>query len=383
MKIFWVLTIFEYKKILQRKTVWITMGVLIIMMLLVSCMTVLTSQFNTAEGEVISGYEIVQRNREAEKLMEGKKIDDFLLQEAQSDSGDFTDGLFSMMYSILRQELLSDREEPVTAKEFYTKRETVLQQNRAENYLSEGETKYLKSQEEKVKIPFQYQYAGGYQSMGTALYSVVVMQILLCAICISGIFSEEHVRKTDQLILSTRFGRKISYAAKITVGLTYSLFSTIILIIVAAVPTFIIYGTEGFGAQIQMLLPGTSWSLNAGEMVLILVGICLVSALLNSAAAMFLSELLKGSVQTIAIMVGVMLLALFLNIPGQYRILAQIWESIPMKMMVGGTFGPKLFPFFGTYLTAWQLVPVIYLVIVTAVSFIGRRLYCNYQVGAR
>lgn len=382
MEHFFALAGFEYKKLMQRKTVWITMIVLSAVVLLAVCIPVLSSSYSIA-GEEVSRYELIQRNRADEKLLEGRPVDETLFREVQSDSDSVPEGIFSMMYSVMGLEIYSLDKHMITADEFYEKREVVIQNSWVENRLTKGEIEYLREQEEKVEIPFSYQYAGGYRNMKTTLYTIVILQILLCAICIPGIFSEEHVRKTDQLILSSPFGKKVSYAVKVMVGSTFALLGTVIMIIVAAVSTFLIYGMEGSHAQMQVLLPETSGSLRAGEMVMILTGICLGSALLHSIAAMLLSELLKGSVPTMAILVGSMMLALFLEIPGRYRVLAQIWGSTPMRMIMEEAFGPRLVPMFGTYLAAWQCVPVFYLLIAAVMALVGKRLYCNYQVGAR
>ena len=115
------------------------------------------------------------------------------------------------------------------------------------------------------------------------------------------------------------------------------------------VPVFVIYGTDGFQAQLQLFQPNDVWLLTAGELLLILIGLSLVTALFHSAAAMVLGERLKSNMTPMAVMVGFLLFSLLFNIPEQYRILSQIWDYVPRTFWLIG----------GLSVTAWYLSPDI------------------------
>uniref|UniRef100_UPI00405796EC hypothetical protein n=1 Tax=Acetatifactor sp. TaxID=1872090 RepID=UPI00405796EC len=70
------------------------------------------------------------------------------------------------------------------------------------------------------------------------------------AICLSTVFSEEHARKTDQLILCSRNGRKKLFYAKILAGVTFGVSVAIILFLLAMISTVWVYGGRGFDTAV-------------------------------------------------------------------------------------------------------------------------------------
>lgn len=146
----------------------------------------------------------------------------------------------------------------------------------------------------------------------------------LTAICIPPVSADEHSRRTDQVILCTRFGRCPAFLAKIIAAASFAMCAVLLLFASASLPSFLIYGTEGCQAQIQVSLPGCSWDLTMGQAVLILTGISLAAAVLLSCAALLLAEIFKSSIPAAGILIGLLLISSFLNIPEQFRLLSQI-----------------------------------------------------------
>ena len=83
-----------------------------------------------------------------------------------------------------------------------------LREIRWEEYLlSEEEKAYWRIQEEQMEDPVVFHYAEGYSALLDVAYTVGILTVFIIAICMAGVFPEEHVRKTDQQILSSRYGR--------------------------------------------------------------------------------------------------------------------------------------------------------------------------------
>lgn len=144
--------------------------------------------------------------------------------------------------------------------------------------LTDDEKAYLSDQEDSLSTPYIYEYCGSYKSILSSTVILTIMISFLTAICIPPVSADEHSRRTDQVILCTRFGRRPAFLAKIIAAASFAMCAVLLLFASAAVPSFLIYGTEGFQAQIQVSLPGCSWDLTMGQAVLILTGISLAAA---------------------------------------------------------------------------------------------------------
>lgn len=179
---------------------------------------------------------------------------------------------------------------------------------------------------DSLSTPYIYEYCGSYKSILSSTVILTIMISFLTAICIPPVSADEHSRRTDQVILCTRFGRRPAFLAKIIAAASFAMCAVLLLFASAAVPSFLIYGTEGFQAQIQVSLPGCSWDLTMGQAVLILTGISLAAAVLLSCAALLLAEIFKSSIPAAGILIGLLLISSFLNIPEQFRLLSQIWS---------------------------------------------------------
>ena len=90
-----------------------------------------------------------------------------------------------------------------------------VQEKRWESYLlTEIEKDYWRAQEEKIERPMVFRYVGAYSVLISAVYTVGLVTIFVVSVCLAGIFPEEHVKRMDQLIRSSKFGREKTYGAK-------------------------------------------------------------------------------------------------------------------------------------------------------------------------
>lgn len=72
-------------------------------------------------------------------------------------------------------------------------------------------------------------YFDGWRQIADMMKLITCMEIMFIAICLSTVFTVEHTRKTDQVILCTRLGKKKLYAAKTLAGLTVGVGFTLLL----------------------------------------------------------------------------------------------------------------------------------------------------------
>ncbi|MCM1221057.1 MAG: hypothetical protein NC548_41900 [Lachnospiraceae bacterium] len=99
---------------------------------------------------------------------------------------------------------------------------------------------------------------------------------------------------------------------------------------------------------------------------------------------MVASEILHNGIATLAISAGLIVAGQMFDISSQYRIASQLWQSLPMCFLSEeGVFDPRLIVAGGQCFTAWQGIPVIYIICGIVIAVIGKNFYRRYQVSGR
>lgn len=83
--------------------------------------------------------------------------------------------------------------------------------------VQEAEKEYWREKESEIKKPFTYYYEEGYAGIYTSVYVANFMLLILTAIAVCGIFADEKISGTDQIIFSSVQKEKL-FAAKILAG---------------------------------------------------------------------------------------------------------------------------------------------------------------------
>ncbi|NCB92557.1 MAG: hypothetical protein EOM40_08285 [Clostridia bacterium] len=414
MGIWGVLFRFELKKLMKRKLFWIIFVVLGVFV------TILASSYFFGavyvEGEVYETHAQSQMiERENGKKLSGKKIDDELIgkmqdamvlqEEIQEATEDSTEGsniayLFTDEYQkIIRpmhqitwfvRSITSGSDlDPVTitAEELYEKRSQTVEAQWDNYRLSESEKEYWSEKEEQVKTPFTFQYAQSFNDLisisGVYLISMVVTFFI--AVCLSGIFTDEHGRKMDQLILCSKLGRKQVFYAKMAAGAVVSFVVTLIYMGIVMGIEFLMYGTTGFDAVLQLSMPYSSITLSVGQIFLITLGILLLSNIMITCFTMMLAEVLRSNIGSMAVVIAIIFLAVLCSIPYEMRTISQMWNYIPLNLLKLdlGITDCRLISIFGLQLTSLQFAPILYSLLTVVFVLIGKKAYCNYQVSGR
>lgn len=318
--------------------------------------------------------------KEAYVGMEDKELKYMLTEEYQTRVRPY-----SIVYDIVR---LADVDPfTVTEKEFYYAREAAVKKSQEKYELTEQEKVYWQEKEDKLEKPFTYQYADGYTALISmnGIYMVCLWTSFLIAICMSRVFTEEHGRKTDQLILCSRLGRKEIYFAKILAGGIFSFVVTAFFLLFEIIGVFTTYGKEGFSSIVQLFYSVYSYPLTDGQIFLVMILILLLSSVLTAIFTMVLSEITKSNIGSLATIVAIMFLARLVPIPIRWRAVSQIWNFFPINMLKldAGFTDMRLVSFLGLKLTSWQFAPFLYILLGVLLVFAGKRVYCRYQVQGR
>ena len=394
---------FELKKILSKKIVRITIGAMLLLIGLSICSHLIGDYYIDGK-RVDSNYGILRKGMMQERELTGRNIDQQLLEETWEAYGKIpavttthytgTDEYwtyafpYSAVFNFVRA--YTDMSTSDTMKwkadetDLYSKRQDMLENVWSSYYLSEGEKAYWRQRELLTERPIAYAYKEGWWRLLNALYTIGLVALLTIAVCLSNVFTVEQTRKTDQLIFSSRYGRGALYLAKLLAGVSFAVGISLLYTIFTVLLTLMIYGCDGFSAAFQLIYPDCSAPISVGEAVLIGYGLVPVGAVLASIFTMVLSEILRNGIGTLAAISGIIILSMFVSIPYHYRVLAQIWDYLPsIFLSIWGVFDCRLVPFFGTYLTGIQFVPILYILTAGILTVTGFKIYQKFQVGAR
>lgn len=393
---------YECKKLLSKKIVWISF-LLCIITIAISLFAPFWGNYY-AEGKLVdTNYNMYQIDRRYSKALNGREINQELLEETIAayrkipgmEKYTLTEEYqqyarpYSEIFNFIRGTTGMQASEVIRSwqpseDDLYTKRQTWLTSLWEDLGLSKGEIDFWKEREGQIKMPYVYQDYHGYATMISSYQTVGLFVLMLIAICLSGIFSDEHTRKTDQIILSSPLGKERLYWAKIATGISFAAISTILFFVFTAITTICLYGIEGFHAVFQFVYASNSDPITCGQAVLIAYGNMVITAMIASVFVMVLSELLRSNIAALAISTGLLIMAMIVMIPEQYRVLAQIWGWLPWSFLTPwNIFGKYTISIFDHYLTSWQAVPVIYIITSVMLAAIGKSVYQRFQVSGR
>lgn len=376
---------FELRKIISRKIVWITGGVLLVGLVIWGIASAVLPQNREYSDSSLNGYAANRAEQEAAEQISGRAIDQKLIDEmrlAYEDfifNGNYKEALpYLDVYNFIGRTLGTQAGAEILvcdSEAFYEKLNAQLEAN-----TPAGLTESISFDE-----PIVYHgYFDGWRQIADMMKLITCMEIMFIAICLSTVFTVEHTRKTDQVILCTRLGKKKLYAAKTLAGLTVGVGFTLLLSLLMFGIIAFLYGFDGYDTILQFVLL-RPFNLTVGQAALILVGLSFAGAALISIFTMMLSEVTKNSIATIGIITGVLLVTMFImEMPANLKLLSEIWYLLPSNLVsLNGAFRYSMFHVGGGPLAAYQYAPIVYLVLAVIFALIGKLTYNRYQINGR
>lgn len=392
---------YECKKLLSKKIVRISF-LLCMISILLSLVIPFFGDYYVGEKFIDTNYNLYQTEKKYAKALSGRKIDKELMEETMAAYGKIPDtpGLFyteteeyweyafpySEIFNFVRGFTGMQTTELMYSwqpdeEDMYVKRQQYRNALWEDMGLSEGEMDFWREREAQIETSFVYSGYKGYDMVISCYQTVGIIVLMLISISLSGIFSEEHARKTDQIILCSPLGKMELYWAKTAAGISFSLGCALVFFALTFIAAICLYGPQGFGAAFQFIYAMNSDPITCGQAAIIACGNLLAAALITGIFVMFLSEILHSNLAALAVSAGLLLVTMIVTVPEQYRIAAQIWDWIPWRFpAVWNVFGEYTLFVLGHYLTPWQAVPVIYLVAGAVIAVAGKPLYQRYQV---
>ena len=380
---------FELKKILAQKLLWILAAAILLGLAVFGVATeVRPTNSGLPMGEVIA------LQREGSQELAGQTVDQAFLDrllplftdpeentEAQLKYNDFFNWLTLILGTAHRQEILQTDE----ARLYEALWHQLAPDPQAAGLTQEEIAHWTEQAQARLAQPLVYQgYHEGWQTAAHGMEVMVFLEILFLAVVLAPLFPQEHLRRTDQLILSCRFGRGKAYAAKLLAGVTVGVGFTALLLLAYLGMLGLVYGLEGANvpALFTHLFPA---DLTIGEMVGILFLAALAAAVLVSVAVMLLAELTRNAIAAMAVVLGILLLTTMVYaVPENLRGLATLWYLIPSNFLcLRGAFRYPLLTVGEAAFPTWLVTPVVWLLLALVIALAGRWVYNRYQVGGR
>ena len=268
--------------------------------------------------------------------------------------------------------------------EVYESRRANLEKDWENLRLSDGEKQFWRAQEEKIVAPVTYRKTHSYNEILSVLQTVGLAVLMIISICLSGIFSGEHQRNTDSILLCAKNGRLRLYLAKIAAATAFSAAAATLFFAAALLTVLIFYGADDPDASFQLIYSHCSDPITCAEAVAIMFVSLLAAAIVTGILCAVLSEVFQNGVAVIAVMTALFILPMFVSIPAQYRIAAQIWNWLPFGFVSPwNIFDSYTLPIFGVHLTPWQSVPILYAIMCGVIAGAGMAVYRRAQVKGR
>ncbi len=393
---------YELKKILGRKLVWIAAGVMLAVVVFTLAIPLLGGYYVDG-AKVDDNYHMHLVDSAHQKALSGRAIDQALLEETMAAYAMVPRDVprysvtqeyqtyarpYSAIFNLIRQTTGMDTPQALDwvpdEAALYAGRQAMLERLWEGDLLSQGERDFWRQREAKVEKPLVFSTYTGYEMLIDSLYTIGLLTLLVVAVCLSSVFSDEHARGTDQLILSSRAGKSGLYWSKLWAGTTCAAGLGLFFAVVSFAVSFALYGAQGFKAPFQLMYARSADPICIGQAALISYGLMVLAAALTGVFAMILSELLDSNISALSVVVGLILLSLFITVPEQYRALSQLWDFLPSNFLaVWSIFSARTVPLFGRYLTAWQAAPLLYIALGALLAVAGKAVYRRYQVNGR
>lgn len=396
MNTFWNLVSYEYKKIFKRKGAVIT--------LILAAIVSLGSVFGTMigyiyiDGEpVMSKYEDVKTDQEYARSLSGTAIDMDLIAEAVHEYSmlDTNDKLYVLSEKYRKYSAVYDIAHSVYGcnfkgfcelteeqiEQFYELRRQNQEQSIMQTNMSDRAKQSVLAADSAVKKPIVFEVTEGYGRFFAIMYTTGIIAAIAAAIVFAPLFSGEYTSGADSLILSSKHGKGLLVWAKLFVMLTLSAGYTVILTVLTYAECMAVWGADGAGAAIQLLLPMSSYPLNMGQCAVI-YSVCILAACIMTAAltALF-SAGIKTPFGTIVIMSVIIIAPMMMNVSENIVWLYKLFCLLPSNMMGFWSIIDDIqFELFGLVIRPYVFTPIFAAVFAVVFSLFAYRVFRKRQV---
>lgn len=404
------LTGYEYKKIFQKRSTWIALGVVLLWVLFAGVSGV-TGDYYIDGEKADSHYHMVKQEREALENLEIKELSQEFFQKGQEDLAEFSDNHKGLRDNWENEEnkaeywkeyykayapylnldtLLAmmgnhnvDMEE-VDGTNFYESRSRMMENIFQGEKLSEGEIAFHKKENEKIKTPYAYGNMLGFDNYFRMQTPNFIFLAFAVAIILAPIFAGECTSHMDALALSSRYGKNKLIWAKLLTGISFAVFASLGFSVIFLLEIQTVYGFSGWNLPIQVSPEGFYLNLpvNLLGFLAITAGCCILASCMTAMIVMFCSAKMKTPFGVIIVCFVFIFAPVFLvNMVGNSRFLYMLVCSLPTAMYYPRSVAAhQLLAVGNHYFYFFQWVPVVYLFLAAGLAGWSYRSFKNHQI---
>ncbi len=355
MKGFWNLVGFEYKKILCKKNVQVSL-LLSILITVFSVPATLLGDYYVDGKPYESNYEAMVKDRTYARTLSGQPLDTGLIMEtvnvyAQIPLSDVYQSTqeyqtiarpYSLIYGTIRSvfntaskrfnmedfQMLTE----VQADDYYNTRHEKLTQHILQTHMSDKAKEQVLAMDEQIKTPLTFSYTDGYTRYFVMINTLGLFSAFVTAICVAPLFSGEYTSGADQLILSAKYGKNRLIGAKLFTGYSLTAILGLAQLALAFCLSLAVFGGDGGSAPLQLHIILSPYPLTMTQTALLLTVASLFAYFMTAAIIMLLSAKLKSPFGVI-VLVSVLLIAPMLgSVSEQNILLYNLYHLFPTQM---------------------------------------------------
>lgn len=357
------MTYFELKKIFSKPVNKIALVILAVSLCVVSYFAIGYADYVDENGETTTGVAAASALREKKEEWTGYVTEDVLRrvlaenarinQSEEYLSEDVTERnkAFSKKqgFSDIREMInrafgsfqdynyyRADSVAPEEISSFYDRRTANLVEwlhaDEQKDRYSEQEQQFLIAQYEKLKTPFYYEYADGWEALLEYAPSMIMLVVLILGFLVSGIFSDEMQLRADSVFFSSILGRSKAITAKLKAGfivITSVYWITILLY------SGIVLAVLGAGGADRAIQNGfANWKSFYNITYLQDYLLTVLGGYLGNLFILFLSMLVSAKTRSKALAVTIPFIILFVpSFLGGFSVLSEILALLPDQLL--------------------------------------------------
>lgn len=273
--------LFEMKKVFSKPKSKVIIGILLIVLIATSILTINKVEYVDENGNHSVGFSAARNLREAKNEWSGYLTEDVFKdvlavnkkinnsEEALSKDIEEQDkayakkqGISSILdvinyafsgyrdYNYYAADNVSNEE--VTS--IYSNRISVFKNwlDSGEETFTENEKNFLIQQYENLETPFYYEYADGWAALLQNMSTFILILALLIGFFVAGIFSDEFQTKADSVFFSSKYGRTKGSLSKIKAGFCITSVFYVTFLALYTIIVLLILGADGANCPIQL-----------------------------------------------------------------------------------------------------------------------------------
>jgi hypothetical protein len=405
MNAFWILVNFEYKKIIRKRSVQITV-LLALMITAFDVIGTLIGSFYVEGKPYETYYDAMIKDRSYMRALSGRLLDGKLIMETVEayaqipEANDYQEtkeyqtiarpfsGIYSMIRGVYNTDSkrfnMEDFQKLTTAQasQFYTTRNNLVKDIAELTRIGNKAEKQVLAWNDQVKTPFTISHTDGYIRFFQLANMLGFTASFVMAICVAPLFSGEYVTGADQLILSSKHGKNKIIAAKLFTGFSVAAVICLLLSTLTFCLSLFVFGADGGNAPLQLYIMSSPYALTMGQTTLVLIICVFLSCIMTAAITMLLSAKLKAPFGVI-ILVSVLLFAPMMgSVSSTNLLLYRLYHLLPTQMSsLSSALDMIPYELPGLVLKPYCFLPLFAAAVSILLTPLAYRSFKNHQIG--